>query len=62
MLGKRNHNILFIYYIYLFGHGMWVLVPWPGIELRPAVLGAQNLATGPPEKSQNFIFYMKYPE
>ena len=43
--------------------GMWILVPWPGIEpLSPALKGG-FLTTGPPGKSPSlFVLMLKLPE
>ena len=37
------HGVLVAAY-WIFSWGMWDLVPWPGIKLRPSALGAQHLS------------------
>ena len=41
-------------------YGVWDLVPWPGIEPGPPALALLSLlATGPPGKSQDSLFFKK---
>ena len=39
--------------------GMWDLVPWPGIKLRPPAVAAPVLVTGSPGKFPKFSNYKK---
>ena len=47
-LKSKKNSLLFLllFYFYFFAMpwGIWDLVPWPRIELRPPALGAQNLS------------------
>ena len=67
-------SLLSFPYLFIFSHwiftvvlglssGMWILVPWPGIEPSSPALKGGFLSTGPPGKSPSlFVLMLKLPE
>ena len=48
-----------LFYVFWFSgqQARGILAPWPGIVLSPPALEGKILTTGPPGKSQQFIFF-----